>query len=101
MENFERTDVIQLNTELQLIKTSKDGASIKLAKSFNFEDVRSYNLLNIILQIKLFDRIGEMANLQVQPQVQESIAQSTEAVGYQREATGFKSEDFLIKSIQV
>ena len=99
----ENTKQVQIEFENKLSNstTLKVIPSIKSAKSFNFEDVRSYNLLNIILQIKLFDRIGEMANLQVQPQVQESIAQSTEAVGYQREATGFKSEDFLIKSIQV
>ena len=53
VENFERTDVIQLNTELQLIKTSKDGASIKFDKSIDFEDIsRSNNQLKITSQIK-------------------------------------------------
>ena len=53
MKSFEDSDLIQIETEVELAATSKDGASIKLAKSFNFEDVRSYNLLKINLQIKL------------------------------------------------
>jgi len=39
-------------------------------------------------QIKLFDRISEIASFNVQPHFQESIVRATEDVGYQGEAVG-------------
>jgi len=66
--------------------TSTDGASIKSIKSFDFKDVRSYNLLKINSQIKLFGRSEAMASFNV-----ESLALSTEDVGYKEEGVGISA----------
>jgi len=71
--------------------TSTDGASIKSIKSFDFKDVRSYNLLKINSQIKLFGRSEAMASFNVESRVQELIALSTQDVGYKEEGVGISA----------
>ena len=61
--------------------TSKEEASIKSIKSFDFEHFGSNNRLRIISHNKLFDRSSEMESYNVKTCVPELIELSPERVG--------------------
>ena len=61
--------------------TSKEEASIKSIKSFDFEQVGAINRLRIISHNKLFDRSTEMENYNVKTWVPELLELSSEQVG--------------------
>ena len=60
VNDFEDSDVIQLESEYELSTTSKEEASIKSIKSFDFEHFGLINRLRIISHNKLFDKSAKM-----------------------------------------
>ena len=81
LKNFENPDVIQLETEFEMSTTSKEEASIKSVKSFDFEHFGSNNRLRIISHNKLFNRSSEMESCNVKTCVPEFIELSPARVG--------------------
>jgi len=85
VDDFEDSDVIHLETESDQSTTSKDGESIKLIKSFDFEDVRPDIRLKINSHIKLFNSGAAMESFNVESRVPELIEFSSELVGVKDE----------------
>ena len=78
VNDFEDSDVIQLESEYELSTTSKEEASIKSIKSFDFEHFGLIIRLRIISHNKLFDRSTEMENYNVKTCIPELIKLSPE-----------------------
>ena len=72
-KEFEDTDVIQVETEFEMSTTSKEEASIKSVKAFDFEHFGSNNRLRIISHNKLFDRSSEMESCNAKIRVPDFI----------------------------
>ena len=94
LKEFEDPDVVQLKTEFEKSTTSKEEASIKSIKSFDYECVGSIHRLEINSHINLFYSSEEITSLQVQSRVQESIVNFNEDSGYEEEAVGIRERGY-------
>ena len=87
-KEFEDTDVIQVETEFEMSTTSKEEASIKSIKSFDFEHFGSINRLRIISHNKLFDKSAKMESFNANSCVPDLIELPLEIVGLKETGTG-------------
>ena len=88
VNDFEDSDVIQLESEFELSTTLKEEASIKSIKSFDFEHFGLINRLRIISHNKLFDKSAEMESFNVNSRVPDLIELPSEIVGLKDKGTG-------------